>query len=157
MNVELLRRVQKAILKEPKRVDMGQWIRTNLFGPKPGAGFPECGTVGCIFGWAETLAKFKSLRIQPGTIYKRAQGVREEVCHLTHPEIASRGARLLDVTIDQAGGLFLGFLANNFRWGNWPEDLRDRLDEYEPGTEEYAQVVSDAIDRFIQNPEEFTQ
>jgi len=47
MNVELLRKVQKAITKEPGRFRMSTWGEV--------ARGPACGTVGCIAGWAALL------------------------------------------------------------------------------------------------------
>ena len=58
INVRLLRRIQKHILEEPKRLDMGRWCRKKewdgfqLF-PEV---FPECGMQACIGGWAIVLS-----------------------------------------------------------------------------------------------------
>lgn len=56
MNTRLLRKVQKHILEEPKRVWMGEWkivgkqnIKYWELSP------PACGTVACISGWAAIL------------------------------------------------------------------------------------------------------
>src|SRR5689334_3520416 len=67
MNVRLLRKIQKHILAVPQRFDMTVWASDGLtpgmeriYDPW-GAGVeikdtvPECGTVCCIGGWAETL------------------------------------------------------------------------------------------------------
>lgn len=52
MNVELLREVQKVILEEPKRFDM----RTFAYRMDPKEErSPQCGTIGCIAGWAVIL------------------------------------------------------------------------------------------------------
>ena len=51
MNVQLLRRIQKRILKEPKQFCMGQWFNDDL----GGIAIPNCGTAACIAGWAMTL------------------------------------------------------------------------------------------------------
>lgn len=51
MNVELLRRVQKAIREEPKRMNMHTWINTD-----PHDNPPICGTTACIAGWAAILS-----------------------------------------------------------------------------------------------------
>lgn len=52
LNVKLLRRIQKHILEEPRRLDMGNWKRTNM----DGLHAPPCGTTACIAGWALTLS-----------------------------------------------------------------------------------------------------
>jgi hypothetical protein len=56
MNVELLRKIQKHILEEPKRIYMPRWRLVFSAIRKEGLCAPECGTVGCIGGWAEILS-----------------------------------------------------------------------------------------------------
>lgn len=55
MNTELLRKVQKHILEEPKRVHMSRFVfdqdEMDEYRLKP----PACGTVACIGGWAAIL------------------------------------------------------------------------------------------------------
>lgn len=48
MNTELLRKVQRAILREPKRYDQNDWHG----GKEEISPDGSCGTVGCIAGWA---------------------------------------------------------------------------------------------------------
>lgn len=60
LNVELLLKIKAHILEEPKRLAMQDWLVTGL---KPGSEYhgdiedtvPDCGTVGCIAGWAVML------------------------------------------------------------------------------------------------------
>lgn len=61
LNEKLLREVQKQILNEPNSFLMRTWIQrieycgayfTGDKGPQP---FPDCGTAGCIGGWAVLL------------------------------------------------------------------------------------------------------
>ncbi len=52
LNVELLRRVQTAILEEPRKLNMNVWME-KVPGRHPNP--PPCGTVGCIAGWAVAL------------------------------------------------------------------------------------------------------
>ena len=54
MNTRLLRKVQKHILEEPRRLNMDIILddRVSARDPKN----PPCGTVGCIAGWAIVLA-----------------------------------------------------------------------------------------------------
>jgi len=57
MNVELLLKVKQHILAEPRRLDMGEWLLQGEPGEiLCGSTFPECGTIGCISGWAEILS-----------------------------------------------------------------------------------------------------
>src|SRR5271165_1883285 len=55
--VKLLRRVQKLILKDPKRLYMPDLIvrKTKNFFGLPASRFPSCETVGCIAGWVVLL------------------------------------------------------------------------------------------------------
>lgn len=48
MNIKLLRKVQKEILKEPRRFDMQSWFERNSISP--------CGTTACIGGFAVALS-----------------------------------------------------------------------------------------------------
>lgn len=51
LNVRLLRKIQKHILEEPRRLEMGAWgYRIGSFSARHYG--PPCGTVGCIAGWA---------------------------------------------------------------------------------------------------------
>lgn len=50
MNVKLLRRIIKAIKKEPGQFDMRSWFTRQR-------GIPNCGTAACIGGWAVALTK----------------------------------------------------------------------------------------------------
>jgi hypothetical protein len=54
MNVKLLRKVQRHILAEPRRLNMG-YLAKHQEGP----GAPACQTVGCIAGWASILGSRK--------------------------------------------------------------------------------------------------
>lgn len=47
LNVKLLRKVQKHILEEPRRLQMGVWQSKSDDAP--------CGTIGCIAGWTALL------------------------------------------------------------------------------------------------------
>jgi hypothetical protein len=62
LNVKLLRKVQKHIMKEPKRLLMGEWLVTKSkkvpqFENDAGEWehFPKCNTAACIAGWAVML------------------------------------------------------------------------------------------------------
>lgn len=53
LNVELLRKIQKHILEEPRRLDMTAWLDAAPVDVVP------CGTVACIAGWALHLSNTK--------------------------------------------------------------------------------------------------
>ena len=56
LNIEMLQRIKKLILEEPRRLEMDSW---GYIVPKEQAvldeKLPPCGTVGCIAGWANIL------------------------------------------------------------------------------------------------------
>lgn len=53
---DLLSEVAALALAEPKRINMNTWrLRAGVDGCEPVRGYPECGTVGCIGGWVDTL------------------------------------------------------------------------------------------------------
>ncbi len=60
LNVRLLRKIQKMILEEPRRLNM--WLVQNHYSKRDvdnsEYNLPPCGTVGCIAGWALNLSGF---------------------------------------------------------------------------------------------------
>jgi hypothetical protein len=63
MNVKLLRRIQKHILAEPRRLEMSMWVRKGkpeIDSYQSDSGYvtyPQCGTAACIGGWALIISK----------------------------------------------------------------------------------------------------
>ena len=57
LNVPMLRKVQKHILSEPRRLDMETWTELLTDEEKKLPSSPPCGTVGCIGGWTNILSK----------------------------------------------------------------------------------------------------
>jgi hypothetical protein len=63
LNVKLLRKIQRHITEEPRRLYMKWFIRAGRANEFFDADnntkqmFPECGTAACIFGWANLLTK----------------------------------------------------------------------------------------------------
>lgn len=55
MNVKLLRQVQKFLLAEPRRFDMGEWITSLAYADGVLAN-PPCGTALCIAGAAYAIS-----------------------------------------------------------------------------------------------------
>jgi hypothetical protein len=120
VNVSLLRKVQKHILAEPKRFDMGNF---GYLLPE-GDGGPKCGTVGCIAGWAVLL---------DGN--KKAIGTWE-VTKLVGEE---EGKDSLELTELQKDRLF--FLSG------WPKKFHDKY--FGHSREEQAKIAAARIEHFI--------
>ena len=129
INVELLEKVKAKIREEPRRMDMADWGR--VIDPRRIEGddnLPPCGTVGCIAGWAEILSG--------GNVTGMVTGFNRIVppppFHPIKERIAwSEAESRLCLTVD------------------WPPDLKRRLEDSDPGTSEYAEIVCERIDRFI--------
>jgi hypothetical protein len=78
LNVKLLRKIQRHVLDNPKRIDMDCFIERKAEELEAGRGlehdtFPRCGTVGCIAGWAVTLSTKE--RIPYGQIAEKAKAL----------------------------------------------------------------------------------
>lgn len=146
MNVRLLRRIQKAILEEPKRVAMNVWavggdaIQFGEYKSEFGSGVdlckrsdvPACGTIGCICGWGFALTtklRGNALADMMDKLW-RSGGVTP-----------AGSAKLFGLTEEQAKCLF-------FR-DCWPDEFSNKLDRLYFGTKRYARVVCDRIDHFI--------
>jgi hypothetical protein len=133
VNIELLRRVQAHILAEPKRMYMFAW----LIGPSQfddeghynngqngdTLNAPACKTVACIRGWAYQLT---NTSLPLGEYY----------CYYSSSD------PILELTREQCDRLFFVTC--------WSAEFQDRLDATQLQSQEYAQVVSDRIDRFIE-------
>lgn len=126
LNVKLLREIQKEILEEPKRLDMGTWLHKYEKHRISDLEFvPPCGTVGCIAGWAKVLSE------RAGVVFTE-YGTSLNAC------IA------LDIEEEDARELFF----TDF----WSFDLESRYyvaNDAKDYTEK-AKVTCEAIDRFIE-------
>lgn len=147
INVRLLRRIQKVMLAEPRRVAMRAWAfgtddikvgssvsEESSFGliVKRRSNIPPCGTVGCICGWGLAL-----------TTKLRGNALNRKITKLrSGDKLIPRGSmKLFGITRDQADRLFMP--------GDWPVEFRDKLRKYNFGTKRYAKAVCDRIDFFI--------
>lgn len=129
MNIKLLQKIKKAILKEPRRLEMESWAskveRGEFSNPKH---YPPCGTAACIAGhavWLENPKAFKAAII----------GKKEK-------EIDQRAQRLLQITQGQSARLFY------VTW--WPYDLSDQYREANTPLKR-ARIAVKRIDRFIES------
>jgi len=68
--VKLVEKVQKHILEEPKRFDMGILVQ-KFANPQLSSyeSMPPCGTVGCIAGWVSIIDLGKKLKWKKGSDY----------------------------------------------------------------------------------------
>lgn len=138
--IKWLRRVQKHVLDEPKRVDMSDWLNIrekDMMGPQYDNYFPECGTVGCIGGWVAALASPRPQSIADAGKY---------------------AAKKLGIKFTQQGewdgnGVFIpaeqGAANRLFFVEEWPQRFIDQLLHHRRQTLGYARVVSKRIDHFI--------
>ncbi len=128
MNIDLLMSIKEKILEEPKRLNMSVWYckRDTVLSlwDVYGKAEPPCGTVACIAGWALLL---KGEDVNRGNVAVRAMDA-------------------LDIR-GYADQLFMPY-------SGWPETWRRKLTTYKAGSPEYAQVVAEYIDYFIEQAKE---
>lgn len=132
----LLRRIKKEVLAEPKRADLRMWI-TTLQGQDSGwkdalTPEPACGTVACLAGWGAVL--MRPAKINAAFLNNTAAS--RMCCWLGTPEASAT----------PGPGLFAA--GPVLRFG----ETRDTFGE--PGTEQHAQTIAKRIDTFLaQHPE----
>lgn len=114
LNIDLLQKVKAAILAEPEHFDMSWWTQEN-----------DCGTAGCIAGWAVALAGGKSL----GLVHARRLA----------GHIAQEARDSLQISQEESNKLFLGEY--------WPEPFRSRYTDAK--SKRWASIAADRIDHFI--------
>ena len=119
INVRLLRRIQKQILKEPRQFQMAAWFTT--LGVDD---IPNCGTAACIGGWAMALKR----NWNPKTADERT----------VHEYSDAKKALGLD---DIKGGRL-------FIFGEWPQQYQ-RVGKHKAGTKAFARQAVRRIDHFI--------
>lgn len=131
MNVKLLRQVKRAILAHPTQVRMDTLF--SHFSPvhsKVGG----CGTAGCIAGWATFLVdKKKSKNPKAYTLDKASRRSSDNIAK------ARRALCLAD----------FGQLQSLFYLEGWPDQFANALGKAKTA-KQYAQVVADRIDDFIE-------
>lgn len=122
MNTRLLRRIQKHVLAEPRRLQMAEFVEKGAPGERIYSDgmlteIPACGTTACIAGWACLLSNAKRIR-----------------------NYGSRAAKLLGITRVQGSILFFT--------SGWPDQLAER---YQGASTKAAQaeVLKERIDHFI--------
>ena len=121
------------ITQEPRRIQMGLWrwrwfqdhddeiraAQNTGVANLPPNQLAPCGTVGCIAGWL-----------------CEANGYTGE-----SQRCDSAAAQILDIRAHRLSTLFFP--------AGWPDELKQELDDHEPGTPDYAAVVVKRIKFFI--------
>lgn len=113
MNIRLLRRIQKAILKYPDNFNMSVWGDLHDHGTSK----PSCGTCGCIAGWACFLSGINIDIISSRTVISKAQYLlkisREQnwILFLAE-EFANKNGRLSNVSARKAVSFIDNFIAS---------------------------------------------
>ncbi len=131
MNIKLLRAVKRAILAEPKRLNMHTCMLH-----RRGRGAPRCGTVGCIAGWALLIDNRKRGQTFAQVERRLNFGVLGE----WHTHFGPLARELLGLTRRQASQLFL--------LEGWPTSLRRAYDRA-PTFQGRAVACAERIDLFI--------
>lgn len=123
LNVPLLRKIQRAIMQEPKRIVMNDWLIQNIDDEEDrGLKTPDCGTVGCIAGWAAVLHETSDPKN-----FSAAEG--------DWPDANTY------LGIENGDPLFYP--------DQWPFKFQKMLRKHPPQTKAYARVVCSRIDHFI--------
>ena len=136
MNVELLEKVKKRILKQPKRLNMQYWGTA-----VEGCGFvlqiPPCKTQACIAG-ETVLAKrlVKIDKVNGGFLFPKGEF-----------RIADKAAALLNLSNEQADRLFYT-KSIRYNGGCWPAQF-DKAYKEALTPLERAKVAAARIDHFI--------
>jgi hypothetical protein len=122
MNTELLIKVREAIMAHPHNTDMvAGWILHSNFQ------VAQCGTTGCIAGWAIAGGDLEKLR------------KRREATGAGH-QVRERAKKLLDITEAQADRLFHVYA--------WPPSLKWSYDSATTWRMR-AKITARRIDHFI--------
>lgn len=135
INVKLLRAVKRAILEEPKRLDMSDGIAR-----ASGSTAPRCGTVGCIGGWTVLLDACD--RLGDSRIAVVAEKVNKQWWDdFGELGIGSTAKKLLRLRSGQAKRLF--FI------DDWPPKLAKAYIEAAGNYKAAAKIAAKRIDLFI--------
>jgi hypothetical protein len=130
--------IRDAVLAEPHRLHMAHGIQHRK----------DCGTAGCIAGWAciidaqargkktiKSIIKALGIAMITGTEFK----------WYGKDGIESKAAAILGMEEGEAENLFFFYEVGRHKY----MDLSQKLREVSVGTPEYAAIVVEAIDRFL--------
>lgn len=135
MNIKLLKKIRREILRRPKQFNMNYWFR---YSPKE---ISHCGTSACIAGWALTFGQkttkpidaAKSLESEFGTAFIFQLG-------RWNANITKQAEELLELTELQAQKLFFHT--------EWPENFKKAYIHGKTSTAR-AKAAAARIDHFI--------
>jgi hypothetical protein len=136
MNTELLLKVKKQILKEPRQFGMTTWFEYSL-------AIPNCNTSACIAGWAITLGLKKSNPLEGARAIKNNFPTNkgfDSLMEFAAKKVYELSIPLLDITEEQAHRLF-----SEEEWPN--EFYGDYANADTP--QERAEIAARRIDHFI--------
>ncbi len=159
MNIELMKEVRARVLKDYKKVNMGNWIlkvtkalikqreqeiKEGWAEPTESLKAMSCSTAGCIAG--HTL--FAALPVKLIKFYQeRGYGIN------------TTAAALLQLKKVEAQALFMFFSEDEYTYdesgekvdidNSWYAEEREALKAFIPGTKGYAKVCARAIDKCI--------
>lgn len=136
MNINLLERTRDYVLREPSAINMSEGICSTVIAKKRfnHVQTASCDTVGCIAGTG-VMINMRLIGMKLADI-KSAMGSTSWWLGLRDKAEAA-----FDIMHEQADRLFFE--------KSWPARFYNRLICFNPGTQEYAQVVADRIDYFI--------
>lgn len=129
-----LLKVKEIILEEPKRMNMLDWFTFNH------SATPACGTVACIGGW---LSIIRANNLETALAPK---DVSDYPTRASFYNDLRREFNLHEDDLERE----LPDWGSLFYTSAWPADLHSKLCKFESGTIEYAQVVAERIDRYIE-------
>jgi len=108
LNVRLLRRIQKAILKHPDQFEMAGYFIENLYMPKGTIPAGGCGTAACIAGWAIHITRGNKT-VETSSHHRK-----------NYPHPRTEAMNVLGITQDELDRHKL------FYSDKWPEPFRGR-------------------------------
>lgn len=123
MNVRLLRRIQKQILKEPRQFEMWGYFPLTLDTTEK---IPNCGTAACIAGWSICLTE----KINPAVARDKSN----------RWNVWRRAKKALGIKEMQANSLFYD--------DNWPDNFKDGFKNSNTARKK-ARIAAKRIDHFI--------
>jgi hypothetical protein len=130
INIDLFQKVKEAILEEPQRLGMGDWIAgpSSFYHVKQK---PRCGTVACIAGWAAIVAHRER--------YQASIPLAAEKAKFRPWENAIRELNLPPGDDNKL-----------FYHSSWPHPFLEQYDGHNEGTAANAAVVCARIDHYLE-------
>lgn len=141
MNIEAFRQIQALIREEPSRANMDGWLFSTTKN--------ECGTAGCIAGWALVVKRCEEAKadLSPARIKSVSRDWRQSQ-QLASESISFEAREFLQIDEQTAHHIFHLVWPRQFqRIGERP--IYYRASAFTPGTTQYAERICDVIDYLI--------